>query len=67
MEVVGHMVFNKPYANVYALAIEPTAIPYPIEEQQCFKGILQSIALQLTGRHLASILNPSQGGSARPK
>jgi hypothetical protein len=26
MEVVGHKVFNTPYANVYALAIEPAAM-----------------------------------------
>lgn len=67
MEVAWHTVYNTPYANIFPLATELASIQNPTEEQQHLKVILQSAALQLNGRNLASIANPSQGGSSRPE
>lgn len=59
MEANGHKVFTTPYANVYALAMEVTAIQNPTDEQQRFKVILESTALQLQARNIVSVANPS--------
>lgn len=65
MEVAGHKVFNTPYANVCSLARELASVPNPTKEQQRFKVVSESAALQLNDRNLASIANPPRGASAQ--
>ena len=47
MELAGHRVFTMPYANVYALVEEMTAIENPTLDQQRLKVILESTTLQM--------------------
>lgn len=58
MEVDGHKVYNTPYQNVVVVANELANKPNFILEEERFNIMLQSIALQLNGRNLASVANP---------
>lgn len=61
IEVIGHQVCDTPYANILAMETELANKTNPL------KVILQSMALRMQGRNLASIANPSLGGSSHPE
>jgi hypothetical protein len=60
MEVAGHKVYNTPYTNVVAMANELANKPNLTPDEEHLKIMLQSTALQLNGRNLASVANPAQ-------
>lgn len=69
IEIAGQRVYNSPYANVLAVVTELGNKPNPTPDEERYKVMLQSRALQLNGRNLASIVNldPSWAGSSQPE